>query len=232
MHQIFLITFNACTTSVRSSEPTWCIYFISNAPFFFTFLLLCCARILPSTVPASSPSLFDLHLHLILFPLVCDVESFDLNGSIFDFKSVWAPFPLKLCAHSFSSIFFAFTDVVIVLSICSCFMVLVGFVWPIWVRLCCWFWRHHCGFGFGITTALQEVCFYLLWNGRTICVECLSISLECLFKLKCFGRMFDVCFWRMFNYMLNVWSMFYNLFEHCSMIEMLLWLECLNGLCV
>ena len=23
-------------------------------------------------------------------------------------------------------------------------MVLVGFVWPIWDRLCCWFWRHHC----------------------------------------------------------------------------------------
>jgi len=32
--------------------------------------------------------------------------------------------------------------------------------------------------------------------------------------------------------MLNVWSMFYILFEHCSMIEMLVWLQCLNGLCV
>ena len=34
--------------------------------FFFTFLLLRCARTLPCTVPASSPAVFDLHLHLIL----------------------------------------------------------------------------------------------------------------------------------------------------------------------
>ena len=44
----------------------------------------------------------------ILLPVVRDVESFDLNGSIFDFKSVRALFPLKLCTHSFSSIFICF----------------------------------------------------------------------------------------------------------------------------
>jgi len=98
----------------------------------------------------------------ILLPLVRIFESFDLNGFIFDFKSVGASFGLKLCVILSLPFSFAFTDIVIVLSICLCFVVLVGFVWPIWVCLCCWFWHHHCGFGFGITTTLQEVCFYLL----------------------------------------------------------------------
>jgi len=44
----------------------------------------------------------------ILLPLLRIFESFDLNSSIFDFKSVRAPFALKLCGHSFSSIFFCF----------------------------------------------------------------------------------------------------------------------------
>jgi len=98
----------------------------------------------------------------ILLPLVRIFESFNLNGSIFDFKSVRASFGLKLCAILSLPFSFAFTDIVIVLSICLCFVILVGFVWRVWVCLCCWFWRHHCGFGFGITTTLQEVCFYLL----------------------------------------------------------------------
>jgi len=102
----------------------------------------------------------------------------------FSRASIWtvlflisSPFVLRLlwsCALILSlPVSFAFTDIVTVLSICLCFVVLVGFVWPIWVCLCCWFWRHHCGFDFGITTALQEVCFYLLWNWRIIYVECL-----------------------------------------------------------
>ena len=98
----------------------------------------------------------------ILLLLVRIFESFDLNGSIFDFKFVHASFGLKLCAILSLPFSFAFTNIVIVLSICLCFVVSVGFVWRIWVCLCCWFWCHHCGFGFGITTMLQEVSFYLL----------------------------------------------------------------------
>ena len=199
-----------------SSSPlrTYSLWHCSDV-FSFTFR--------PPFAPHSTPFYFLLFafprasIWTVLFSISCP----------FVFRLLWS------CALILSLPFsFAFTDIVIVLSICLCFVVLVGFVWPIWVCLCCWFWGHHCGFGFGITTTLQEVCFYLLWNGITICVEFLSISLECLFKLECFGRMFDVCFWRMFNYMLNVWSMFYNLFGHCCIIEMLVWLECLNGLCV
>ena len=107
----FLFTFSACTTSVRSAELTWCVYFISNARFSSLFFF--------SAARAFSLALFrHLLLHFstsictsfysILLPLVHDVESFDLNGSIFDFKFIRASFPLKLCAHSFSSIFFCF----------------------------------------------------------------------------------------------------------------------------
>ena len=142
------------------------LFYFKRAFFFFTFLLLRCARILPSTVPASSPALFDLHLHLILLHFASPCSHF----REFRFERFYFRFQVRLCfvwfeavRHSFSSIFFfAFTDIVIVLSICLCFVVLVGFVWPIQVCLCCWFWHHHCGFGFGITTTLQEVCFYLL----------------------------------------------------------------------
>ena len=64
----------------------------------------------------------------ILLPLVRIFESFGLNGSIFDFKSVCALFGLKLCAILSLLFSFAFADIVIVLSICLCFVVLVGFV--------------------------------------------------------------------------------------------------------
>jgi len=54
----------------------------------------------------------------ILLPLVRIFESFDLNDSIFDFKSVGASFGLKLCAILSLPFSFTFTDIVIVLSIC------------------------------------------------------------------------------------------------------------------
>jgi len=129
----FLFTFSACTTSVRSPEPTWCVYFISNAPFFFTFLLLRCAH-----------------------------SSWHCSGVFsFTFRPLFAPHSTPFYFNSrrrelrFERFYFAFTDIVIVLSICLCFVVLVGFIWPIWVRLCCWFWRHHFGFGFGVTTSVS-----------------------------------------------------------------------------
>ena len=75
----------------------------------------------------------------ILLPLVRIFESFDLNGSIFNFKSIGASFGLKLCVNLSLPFSFAFTNIVIVLSICLCFVVLVGFVWPIWISLCYWF---------------------------------------------------------------------------------------------
>jgi len=194
----FFFNFSARTTSVGRPEPTWCFYFISNAPFFFTFLLLRCARVLPGTVPASSRSLFDLHLHLILlhfyFLLFATSRAsiwpvlFSIS-SLFELRFVWSC--ALILALPFS---FAFTDIVIVLSICLCFVVLVEFVWPIWVCLCCWFWRGHCGFGFGITTALQEVCFYVLWNGRTICVRMFIYIIRMLVQIR--------MFWE------NVWCMF------------------------
>ena len=125
----------------------WCVYFISNVPFFSLFFF--------SAARVFSLALFRrLLLHFstsictsfysILLLLVRDVESFDLNGSVFDFKSGRAPFALKLCLILSLPFSFAFTDIVIILSICLCFVVLVEFVLPIWVRFCCWFWHHHC----------------------------------------------------------------------------------------
>ena len=90
---------------------------------------------------------------------------------------------------------FAFTDTVIVLSICLYFVVFV------------------CVVGFDVGTAGSVLasplrykrCVFMFFEmEEQYVLECLSISLECLFKLECFGRIFDVCFWRMFNYMLNV----------------------------
>jgi len=152
--------------SVGSPEPTWCFYFISNAPFFSSLFFFSAARVFFQALFRRLLLHFSTSIctsfYSILLPLICIFESFDLNGSIFDFKSISASFGLKLCAILSLPFSFAFTDIVIVLSICLCFVVLVRFVWPIWVCLCCWFSHHYCGFGFGITTTLQEVCFYLL----------------------------------------------------------------------
>ena len=60
------VEIRAHTTSVLGFiTDVVCLFYFKRA-FFFTFLLLRCTRILPGTVPASYPSLFDLHLHLIL----------------------------------------------------------------------------------------------------------------------------------------------------------------------
>ena len=122
----FFIYFQCMHQSVRSPEPTWCFYFISNARFFFTFLLLRCACILPNTVPASSPSLFDLHLHLILlhFTFFCS-RRLELR---FERFSISSPFELHFlwsCA--------------LILSLPFSFALLILLLY--WAFVCAlWFW--------------------------------------------------------------------------------------------
>ena len=119
------------SSPLRARSPWHC-----SSVFSFTFR--------PPFAPHSTP---------FLLPIVRDFESFHLTGSIFDFKSVWVAFRLKLCAHSCSSIFFCFywyCYCIEHLFVLCCFgrvrladlglFVLLVLAWALRVR----FWHHHC----------------------------------------------------------------------------------------
>ena len=165
--------------------------------------------------PFSSISTLVLHLSWELH----------LNSGIFVSSSVQGTLLLKLLVLPFSFIFVCFHWLCTILNFFLHFVVLVVFIWP-----------HLCSLVFsvfGVTTALQQVCFYHLWNGRTIWFEWLFVWFECLFGFECFLCMFDIYIARMVRSpgMFDL-GKFCILFEHCCMIGMLVKLECLNGLCV
>ena len=117
--------------------------------FFFTVHALSLSlfrRLLSHFSTSIASSLYSISLSLVR-----KVESVSLNGSIFDLnvRLLWSFRFLVSLPFSF-----ALTHFVILFSIYLCFVVLVEFVWPSWVRFgfgvttFSWssslFWRHHC----------------------------------------------------------------------------------------